>query len=112
LVSALEPLRSAHRYVDKIIDKTPPQGEALLMAVIELGLKIDAVLSVVDRRPMDPALKDQLSFARAVTDAINELLASLEQFDVVAQSSLAFLGNEDLERIAGAAKATANTRSD
>jgi len=97
--SALRPLRSAHRYVDKLIDKTPPHGEALLMSVIEIGLKLDALLSLIDRRADEPALQDQVAFAAAVTNAADELAGSLEQFAIVAHSSLNFLSEEDLAAI-------------
>jgi len=99
LTSNLEHLRSAQRYVEKLIEKTPAEGEALMIAVIEIGLKLDTLLATIDRRAIDPGLRAPEKFAQAITTQVQELSASLEQFDVIAHGSLSFINAEELDEV-------------
>ncbi len=95
LLSGLRPLRTAAVYIERLIEKTPPESEALMVAIIDMGLKLDSVLDTMDRRETDPSLKDPINFARVMTREIDDLKGALEQFDIVAlPSKVELIGEE------------------
>ena len=98
LLSQLQPLRTAQSYVHRLIDRAPSESESLMIAVIEMGLKLDALLATIDRKKTEPALADAMSFAKVLSVNVEELLQSLEQFDLVTMTQLQFLSEEDLAR--------------
>jgi hypothetical protein len=99
LLSQLEPLRSALTYVERLIEKTPAEGEALMIAVIEIGLKLDTLIGTIDRRSTDPALKDQVQLASVITLQVEELVASLHQFDAITSAELSMLSEDDIKAL-------------
>lgn len=111
VLSQLEPLRTAQAYVHRLMDHAPSESESLMIIVIELGLKLDALISTMDRRVSDPGLADQISFAKAISHDIHELFGSLEQFDLVAGSHLQVLTDEDLARFMDRDQATTSPNS-
>jgi hypothetical protein len=104
LLSQLELLRTSQAYVHRMIDKTPGESEVLMITVIEIGLKLDTLIATIDRRPTDPSLSTPLDLARLLTLQVDELLSSLEQFDVVTSEELTFLSDDDVGKFPGAQK--------
>ena len=114
LLSHLEPLRTSQAYVHRLIDKAPGESESLMIVAIGIGLHLDAVLATIDRRLSDPALRDPIQLAETVTRLIEELVASIEQFDLITGSELTILTDEDLAKFPGFAEAqdeATNTQS-
>lgn len=105
LLSRLEPLRTAQTYVHRLIDKAPGESESLMITVIEMGLKLDALISTIDRRFTDPGLKDPTALASTITSQVSEVAASLEQFDILTGAELTVLTDEDLAQFHGFSKA-------
>lgn len=101
LLSRLEPLRTAQAYVHRMIDKTPGESEILMITVIEIGLKLDALLATLDRRSTDPSLKTSEGLAKLVSLQVDELAASLEQFDIITSQELMVLSDDDLTAFPG-----------
>ena len=101
LLSRLEPLRTAQAYVHRMIDKTPGESEILMITVIEIGLKLDALLATLDRRSTDPSLKTSQGLAKLVSLQVDELAASLEQFDIITSQELMVLSDDDLAAFPG-----------
>lgn len=99
-LSRLEPLRTAQAYVHRMIDKAPGESEALMITVIEIGLKLDALIATIDRRNTDPSLSTLEGQAALLTLQVNELLASLETFDVVVGEELILLSEDDVAKFA------------
>lgn len=101
LLSRLEPLRTAQAYVHRMIDKTPGESEILMITVIEIGLKLDALIATLDRRSTDPSLKSPQGLAQLITLQAEELTASLEQFDIITGQELIVLSDDDLAQFPG-----------
>lgn len=97
-LSELYRLRTAQAYVQRFVEATPDGTEALMIAVLEVGLKLDALLSSLDRAPLKLTRTAMNAILPTVVDEANELLAALHQFDIIAQSSLGFVDEEDLRR--------------
>lgn len=97
-LSELHRLRTAQVYVRRFVEATPDGTEGLMIAVLEVGLKLDALLSTLDRIPLKPTRAAISIILPTVVDEANELLSALHQYDVIAQSSLAFVDHEDLRR--------------
>jgi hypothetical protein len=98
-LSRLMPLRTAQAYVQRLIDNTPGESEALMIGVLEFCLKLDAVLAVVDRRSEAPDVHTAAEWAALLTTAVDELKRRLDQFDAIAMGHLSFVSDEDLARM-------------
>lgn len=105
LLSRLEPLRTAQAYVYRLIDKTPGESESLMIAVIEIGLHLDALLATIDRRLTDPSLKNPTELAKLITRQVKEIAASIEQFDIITGRELTVMTEEDLATYPGFSEA-------
>jgi hypothetical protein len=101
LLSRLEPLRTAQAYVHRLIDKAPGESESLMITVIEMGLKLDALIATIDRRFDDPGLKDPIALASMITRQVEEVAASIEQFDIFTSAELTMMTDEDLADFPG-----------
>lgn len=97
-LSRLKSLRTPQVYVHRLIDKAPGESESLMIAVMELGLKLDSLLAHVDQAPPAVAMKVGLPWHNDLGVHITELLASLEQFDAMSLGHLDFVTEEDLAR--------------
>jgi hypothetical protein len=104
-LSLLEPLRTGQAYVHRLIDKAPGESESLMITVIEIGLKLDALIATLDRRFDDPGLKDPVALASVITGQVSEIAASIEQLDIVSGRGLTFLSDEDLAKFPERAEA-------
>ncbi len=96
LLSRLKPLRTAQAYVHRLIDKAPGESEGLMIAVIELGLKLDALLVTIEAPPLAVLAKPDSDWIIRLRTELDELMASLEQLDVFTGSSLDFIDGETL----------------
>ena len=101
LLSHLEPLRTAQVYVHRLIDKAPGESESLMIAVLEIGLTLDALIATMDRRSTDPGLNELTSLATVITRQVEDVVASIDQFDIIAGQELTVLTEEDLARFPG-----------
>lgn len=106
-LARLESLRTAQSYVHRLIDKAPGESESLMIVVIEIGLKVDSLISTLDRRKDDPGLNDPKVLDRAVDREIEELIESLKQFDRVAEGRLRVRDEVDLSPPAALSEAAA-----
>lgn len=70
-----------------------------MIVVIEVGLKLDALIATINRQFENPTLEDQTTFATIITRQVREMESSLEQFDIIASENLIFVTEEDLENI-------------
>jgi hypothetical protein len=111
LESGLQPLRTALTYAERLMEKTPPDGEAPMIAMLEIGLKLDALLSTLDRRKTDPGLQDPVKYARVISRCVDELSSSLEQFDVIVAGDLATLDQSDIDALTSAAAKSSAQKS-
>ena len=95
-ISYLEPLRTAQSYVHRIIDKAPSESESLMIALIDIGLKIDSLIATKDRSLVDDLFQDENALSTTITREVNELFAALGQFDIIVTSELRFMDEEEL----------------
>lgn len=100
-LSSLSSLRTAQSYMHRLIDKAPGESEGLMIGVIEIGLKLDAVLASLSAAPLAPLAKPNTDWWRRLKIELNELVDSLHQFDAMAEAHLVFLGEDDLAKFAG-----------
>lgn len=92
----LKALRTAQVYVHRLMEKAPGESEGLMIAIIDIGLKLDAVMATLETLPEnDHPDVDLLSQLRV---QIGELLASLDQFDLFTGSNLEFIDEETLAK--------------
>ncbi len=103
LLSQLQPLRTAQSYVHRLIEKAPGESESLMIAVVDVGLRLDEVLALLDRRGSDPALSDTIAFAKLLSRQVVGLSESLEQLDLITAAELTFLSDSDLAEFDGVA---------
>ncbi len=96
LTSRLEPLRTAQAYVHRLIDKAPGESESLMIAIVEIGLKLDTLIGSLDRSLDKKSSADLVSYARMMTKQVEELEASLEQFDIISGRTLSLITEEEL----------------
>ena len=101
LLSRLEPLRTAQAYVHRLIDKAPGESESLMIAVIEIGLHLDALLATIDRRSTDPGLKSPTELAKLITRQADEIATSIEQFDIITGRELTIMTEDELVKYPG-----------
>jgi hypothetical protein len=92
-IEALMPLESALSYINKLVDKTPIDGEALMITVIDVALKLDVVVTGVRRA------RDLLIDRSQLHRGINDLIGALDHYDTVAGASLAYVSEEELEQM-------------
>lgn len=97
-LSELERMRTAQAYVRRFVEATPDGTEGLMIAVLEIGLKLDALLGTLDKAPAKPTRAALKAVLPVVVDEANELLSALHQFDAISMGSLAFVDDEDLRR--------------
>jgi hypothetical protein len=107
LASQLEPLRTAQAYVHRLIDKAPSDSERLMIVVIEIGLNIDTIAATLDRREAGLPLSNQQKIAEMLHRDIERLVASLEQFDLIAHGQLSMMDEDELMQFPGYAEAMA-----
>lgn len=105
LPSQLEPLRTAQAYVHRLIDKAPGESESLMIAVIQIGLHLDALLATLDRASMISSQMDSAELAKLITQQVEEITASIEQFDIITGRELAIMTEEDLAKYPGFSEA-------
>lgn len=98
LTSELDALRTSQSYVHRLIDKAPIDSESLMIAVVEVGVHLDTLLLTVDASNKKPPTSKDLVFATRVTRHANALLASLEQYDMLAASELSMVTTDDMAR--------------
>lgn len=99
--SRLEPLRTAQAYVHRLIDKAPGESESLMIAIIEIGLTLDALLETLSRPRNDLNVEDQLQMISVVSRQVHDVVASLEQFDLISSSELTIFSDDDMQEFAG-----------
>jgi len=95
-LSELHRLRTAQAYVQRFVEATPDGTEGLMIAVLEVGLKLDSLLGTLDRVPLKLTRTAMKAILPTIVDEANELLGALHQFDIIAHSSLGFVDEEDL----------------
>jgi hypothetical protein len=97
-VSALE---VAQRNLHNLIEKSRPTGESLMIALFEMSLRLDDVVSSV----RNASHHNVIGTAR-LSGKVDALVAAIEQFDVISRSSLILLSDEDLGVSASRGKST------
>jgi hypothetical protein len=96
--SELIPLKTASEYLNRIIAKAPVEGEYLMNAMMDLGLRIDVLLETLSWRPAGP--DDERHLADLLQEQAIAVEGNIELFDIMAKSRLMFLTEEDLARFA------------
>lgn len=96
--SELNGLRSALKYADQIVGRMPTESEGIMMAFVELVLKLDAVVARLEVSVSAPDLSFPAHLSHLDAE-LDELIAGTEQFDIVARSSLSFLSEDDLAKL-------------
>lgn len=96
--SELHRLRTAQAYIQRFVEATPDGTDELMIAVLEVGLKLDAFPSKLDKVPLKLTRTATKAVLLTIVEEANELLGALHQFDIIAQSSIGFVDEDDLRR--------------
>ena len=97
-------LEVAQRNLDRLIEKSEPSGQSLLLVLFDVSLCLDDLISVV-RRLLDGCTSENSK----IGGKIGALIDSLEQFDLVSLDSLDMLSDEDIEALTARRPADPNT---
>lgn len=97
-LSDLNPLRTAQDYVRRMIEKAPAESETLMIAVVDVGLRLDALIAATGEYGSGKRynLSNQELFARHIGQRVAELVQALEQFDLISGKALPMLTDADL----------------
>lgn len=87
-------LASAQQHLHRLIEKSQPDSQILLMIVFEISLRLDDLLNVAARTFADEATPTERLLKKQ-----DALVEAIGQFDLVASSSLEFLTDEDVEAL-------------
>ena len=101
-LSDLNPLRTAQAYVHRLIEKAPSESETLMIAVMDVGLRLDALIAATEEYGEGGrfGLPNQAQFASYLESRAAELEQSLEQFDLISGRALPMLSDADLAEFA------------
>lgn len=100
-VSGLLQLRTAQTYVHRLIDRAPGESDRLMVTIIDIGLRIDALMATVDRF-LGASTKTNGEEIAAVLDRdISGLAKALETFDIMVTGVLSFTTEDELRQFPG-----------
>ncbi|MDY6922850.1 MAG: hypothetical protein SWI22_02675 [Pseudomonadota bacterium] len=88
-------LESALRAFNRLIEKTKPQSQSLMIVIFEIGLQLDAVVSEVARMRASPKRP-----ARHFDRAVDDLVAAFEQFELISADELIYITDDELDGLA------------
>jgi len=95
--SALGALRTAQAYVHRFVDRAPGENESLMIAIVDVGLQLDAVIATLAEAPLTADTVPTLAWLAQMNAQIADLTTSLEQFDIIAKTHLSFVDESDFE---------------
>jgi hypothetical protein len=97
-LEALNPLRTAQAYVQRIIEKAPNESENLMIAVVDIGLRLDALIAATEEfgEGRQYSFVNLTQFAVYLESRAAELEQSLEQFDLISGRVLPLLSETEL----------------
>lgn len=96
LTSELLRLRTAQNYVSKLIERSPPGSDRLMVTLLDVGLRLDALMDVASEPPRRKRASDHVIFANMIGQYVAELCASLETLEVIVTGRLLFVTEEEL----------------
>lgn len=94
-ITNIRALESALRAFNRLIEKTRPQSQSLMIVIFEIGLNLDAVVSEVARIRENPKRP-----ARHFNRAVDDLLAAFEQFELISADELIYITDDELDSLA------------
>jgi hypothetical protein len=100
-VSSLLQLRTAQSYVHRLIDRAPSESDRVMVVIVDIGLRIDALIATVDRflEASNKASKEEI--AADLDHDISDLTKALETFDIIATGVLPLMTEEELSQFPG-----------
>lgn len=95
-VSSVDQLRTAQNYVHRLIDRAPNESDRVMVVIIDIGLRIDALVSIVDRFLDCTNKTNREEIASDLDHAMSRLFNALDTFDIVATGVLPIMTEEEL----------------
>lgn len=87
-------LAAAQQHLHRLIEKSQPDSQTLLITIFEVSLRLDDLLSefeiIGEDDRMDP---------KHAQRKLAALMAAIDHFDIVSESALDFLDDEDVQEI-------------
>jgi len=96
-VYSLARLTVAQPYLAKLIDRSPPASERLMVSLVDLGLRLEALMFScgfvvgVNPEPFDNLLE--------IEKGVNELAAAVEMVQIILTGELPLLDAEDMAKL-------------
>jgi hypothetical protein len=100
-VSSLLQLRTAQAYVHRLIDRAPSESDRVMVVIIDIGLRIDALIATVDRFLEASSKASREEIAADLDFDISGLTKALDTFDTIATGVLPFVTEEELGQFLG-----------
>ena len=99
LRSHLLELKIAQVYVEKLIERSPSGSERIMVAVLDLGLQLDALMGKIEHLPESNVLGEMEAYANSVTSLVRDLAQPLEMLEILITGELPMLDDDDLAKL-------------
>ena len=97
--SRLMRLKIAQSYVQRLIERAPSDSYRIMVALLDVGLRLDALLDWAEKLPSAPTLGALEEHAEVLKSCADELDSSLELLDVLLTGELPMMSDEDLDQL-------------
>ena len=103
-VYALARLQVAQPYLAKLIDRSPQSSDRLMVSLVDLGLRLEALLHCITQTLEALRETGLVEFDPAqLLKCIEELSSSVEMVQILVSGELPFISEEEMEKIIGPA---------
>jgi hypothetical protein len=101
-VYGLARLQVAQPYLAKLIDRSPQGSDRLMVSLVDLGLRLEALLHCIAQTFEALRQTELVEFdATQLVKCVEELSGSVELVQVLVSGELPFISDEEMEQIVG-----------
>ena len=102
--SRLLRLKIAQSYISQLLERAPPDSDRIMVALLDVGLRLDALLDTAENKPKLRNSSQLLAYASVVESCAAELDTSLELLDVLITGELPIMSDEEVEQLLSGSK--------
>ena len=96
-LQGLARLKIAQPYLAKLIDRSPQNSDRLMVALVDLGLRLESLLAVISQVLNSELHKDVVDSDLAL--AVQELGSAIEFVQILVSGELPFISDEELAEL-------------
>lgn len=97
--SRLLRLKIAQSYISQLIVRAPPDSDRIMVALLDVGLRLDALLDIAENIPKLRNSSQLHEYASIIESCASELDTSLELLDVLVTGELPIMSDEEVEQL-------------